>query len=467
MSIYAIAAFVKDNAPVGARLLNTESGKVQDYLNSDIEYMMTQGYNFKNLEVSKGKLNWSSGVFSRYPQIAPGGAITNGSTVTVVGVMTGDTKKFKVVNFQGNVVMATESELIAFGERNGISNCKIVGKGNGKFIQSIAGEIDELKSEMTIRILGEDTIEIQLPEDGSVEDLVIPKIINGTVLNNIDYIKVSPKSAAAKIKRLSLPEPVKFIGLTTVSNFPNLEVLVAHSDRMVILDGALSGMAKLRDVVINKVAYIYTKGFMNCPNLENVTFKQGCDFIGPEAFKGCPKLNIQKLFNCRIKCIEGREVFAKNPTSILLIPDSCERINYNTFAGMPNLTKLKFDNPSMQIGRGYYDHKHFQFTGELWIKERSGLIQTAIKSGHDAADNYMFPATVKVNLIAVDDEDKNVVKTLAKSTLSGMSNSRTLEYNKKKDVAIILGSRKPEEVHDFIINAINNIVNAWSYEPFL
>ena len=204
MSIYAIAAFVHNNQPIGARLLNTNTNKIKDCTNKEIIDLLNTGNKFSNLSIYRGKLTWNSGVYTRYPQIFADGHTENTNAATVLGIIP-DSKKVKLVNYEGKQVILSMPDTINYAKKFGISNCKVTHKDNTEFLQQISGNIPELQSKFSMRMSDPTIIDITLPEDGSITELVIPPIISGMEVRDVEMIRILPKTEAYRIKKISFP----------------------------------------------------------------------------------------------------------------------------------------------------------------------------------------------------------------------------------------------------------------------
>lgn len=457
MSIYAIAAFVHNNQPIGARLLDTNTNRIKDCTNREIVDLLNTGSQFANLSIYRGKLTWNSGVYTRYAQVFADGHTENTNAATVLGIIPGS-KKVKLVNYEGKQVILSMPDTIKYAKKYGISNCKVTHKDDTEFLQQISGNIPELESKLSMKMTDPTILDITLPEDGSVTELVIPPIVNGVDIGDLEIIRILPKTEAYRIKKISLPYNLPYIRTNVVRNLAYLEEVVINSSGSFIFESAFEGLTKLRTVHIKGCCMICNRAFSKCTSLETCIVYSGACEIKSEAFRYCTNLNIQKLLSSSVTALSGSRIFNKHPAEAVIIPENIGRVSHYAFLGMPNLHAMRVDGVTTHID------PDLNLDGDMYIKERNSIISTNIKLGKTEEDNYGFRyKNIKVHLVKVDDEDEKVKKTISKAKISGLSSANTLIYESRKDVSILLGTKTNKEIREFVLTCVNNGINSRNY----
>ena len=161
-------------------------------------------------------------------------------------------------------------------------------------------------------------------EEFPVEDLVIPKKVNGIIVKKIseDFLLaghggIFSDTIANRLKSVTIPDTVVEIG-----------------------ENAFRYCISLTNVIIPKsVTSIGNSAFVNCSSLTDITIPGSVIKIGERAFSWCGKL-INITISEGVELIEGNAFsFCSNLTNIT-IPKSVTSIGENTFWSCDNLRKI-------------------------------------------------------------------------------------------------------------------------------
>lgn len=186
MSIQVIAVCYKTQAKKGLdgfRFTDTKTGHVQDVpliavraaLSKNASSISGIGLNQavvsgaikskKDIDMFTG----TNGSLDRYPALVHGKLISNNSIIILGKLKDGG---YRVCNFEGKALNASQSQIVDFGKKVGIANGKIVDNGDGKaYISAIYGTFESM----------DDTLQAPKISSGLAKDL--DKKNNG--LNNV------------------------------------------------------------------------------------------------------------------------------------------------------------------------------------------------------------------------------------------------------------------------------------------
>lgn len=334
MPYYAIGCVRETSGKTAIRLINTDNLIVNDIKLNEIPLYSKLNGGIHNIEVSKrGEIKWKQGAVKRYPIIDKmNNTIRNGETVVVLGVTSiDDIKYYKVSNLYGNTTTVKDSELIAYGEKYGIANCKVVTRYKKKYIASIDKSIPELESKPKWRFNYElKTLEVEIPILLS-DELVIPESTpNGKLIMDITSIIIKPVSSGLLIKKLVISKHIKDINYGLFYSMPNLEEIDIRAKDATLYGSAFIRLKKLRKLHLNGVEAMGNSICEGLKNLEEVSSDSPIKYIANSAFSGCKKLDITYLFKEGLEQIDSK-AFKTTPVTSLIFPSTLRTIAYSSF----------------------------------------------------------------------------------------------------------------------------------------
>lgn len=151
------------------------------------------------------------------------------------------------------------------------------------------------------------------------------------------------------VKKITLPEGLKYIGYFGLSNFKNVKELILPSTLKDLGKGGLSGMENLQSVTIPKgVTKIKAQAFAGCKNLSNVIFEGKIKSIGENAFLNCQKLKSIALPESLTK-IYG-SAFRKSGLVSVIIPAKADVSKGSIFEDCKTLKTVIFDGCERKSG---------------------------------------------------------------------------------------------------------------------
>ena len=456
MSIYAIAVFVDNDNPIGARLINTDNNKMMDCRNSDIVGLHNTGYKFENLDIVNDQIKWTNGVWKRYPQIYRDGHIDNANSAVIIGVTS--TKSYKMINKDGKTVIVDEAKTIAYGNKFGFANCKLSHKTNNDgsktwVIQSISGNIPEIDSKLHMSLKSENCLEIILPNDNSVSELRIPNLINGLRSKTLDIILVQPVSAAKFIKKITFEDSYWYLCYNMVDKFINLETVIMNSARIFIDEGTFNNNPKLREFYTKGTNRIGTRAFENCTELKKYYSESIVNEVSPRAFRNCHSFDIQGFINRGVRNLTSSNIFEGCKIEEVVIPSTTVEISGNTFNGCKNLHKIVVDSGITSIE----SKSKFKIICDIYLRDSGCSLQG---STSDYDDNYGFPENVTVHVTNYSKDKPNIAKSITKAKLAGLDlKNNELIVSSYKDAMVVFKTRSQKEIRNFIVSCINDYIN--------
>ena len=161
------------------------------------------------------------------------------------------------------------------------------------------------------------------------ENLVIPRLNE----NGLKIVGIADEAfiRCNKIKSVSLPKSVVFIGNSAFAWCPNLERIELNS--VISIDSrAFMGCDKLNQVNLGKnLSYIGEKAFAYCPNLNSIEIPKTALKIGASAFEGCRSL-VKANLPESLKLIENGVFYACTSLRQINLPKKLEYIDEYAFA---------------------------------------------------------------------------------------------------------------------------------------
>ena len=131
---------------IGIRLYDTNSGVFKDVPIQSVVAVLSKGAKIANLDVQGGQLTGTNGSLGRYPTIVNGRLMGNSPLIILNEV--GDLG-YDVVDWKGTKARYKKEDVVAYSEKNGIANGKVVEKDGRKFISSISGNYDRVELPLT------------------------------------------------------------------------------------------------------------------------------------------------------------------------------------------------------------------------------------------------------------------------------------------------------------------------------
>ena len=150
----------------------------------------------------------------------------------------------------------------------------------------------------------------------------------------------SPREA---VKRIEFKGNSDELGISTFSNFPNLEEVVLGERVKNIGSEYFKNCTKLKSINLENVDTIGVRSFMGCTALEKVNLKRA-DQIGTHAFDGCTSLTEVEITTADLMLGYGAFVGCSSLKSIDISGLHINSNNSGAFEGCTALETVVFDN---------------------------------------------------------------------------------------------------------------------------
>ena len=357
MGHFAVASINIGRGGKGVRVLDTARLETADMDKEQLYKFMRGGNKIRNMEIQGGRIKWTQGDESRYPLITDLNApiVENADNIVILSQYEdeNDGKMYVVANYKGDVNKIDEKRLLAYGLRYGLSNCKIVRRGNKRYIASIAGEIDTVDNRVEIHydpIF--DTVYANLPIMG-VSKLVIPEYLsNGDRIGEINEIKVTPDIMRHNIKHLVLPESVTKITSGTLSSLPSIKKLECYGDIRTMDLGVLGNKCpNLEGIKLKTIGSGLIKAFYGLRELRKLEIENKPTIIKAGTYGRCINLDIKSMVYEGISKIESMAFEYCNHIESINIPKSVKQISTSAFRGCSNLKRVRIGSNTTTIER--------------------------------------------------------------------------------------------------------------------
>ena len=146
------------------------------------------------------------------------------------------------------------------------------------------------------------------------------------------------------VKKVSIPDNVKYIGFYAFNCFPSVEKLYLPEDLISIGVGAFYGMETLKNITIpSGISMIADRAFKDCKSLTKVVLSQNIKHIGVSAFSGCESLTIIN-FPASLILIDDN-AFDHTAFTKIVIPENIKLFE-SPFSDCRYLEKIVFEDTS-------------------------------------------------------------------------------------------------------------------------
>ena len=152
MKMHMIAGIYQGNSRVGLRILDEDTGKINDVSDAKVKGVLKLGMKIKNVELERDALKWSNGDIKRYPKIS-NNALEGQSPVIIVNQL-GD-QGYTVCDYTGKMLKLISKDVINYAQKNGIANGKVSSRDGVQFISAISGYYDYVNISSTIQKAGQ------------------------------------------------------------------------------------------------------------------------------------------------------------------------------------------------------------------------------------------------------------------------------------------------------------------------
>lgn len=454
MPYLAIGSVREENGTIGIRLFNPDNVTLKDIPLNDVEYYMQRNGGIRNISIDKkGKIQWKQGSVDRYPIIDKmAKELRNENSVIVISVAdTGSQKYYQVCNYTGTVTTISDNQLIAYGKKYKIANCKVVKKQGKEFIQSIEGQIPEINTKPTFSFRRDrGYMEVYMPFILSPELEIKEMTPEGALILNLKYLTVKPATSALSIRKLILSKYVKDITSGLFISMPNLEEIIIKAPDALIYDNAFMGLKKLKRVYIEGVTASGVSIFEGDEALEKVDFGTPMRYINSMAFKGCVNLDVSTVLLDGVKEIGSKAFYKNKKLEHLVIPKSVTTVAYNAFERCSGLIRVDCMTNILRIPANYSKQ-----TGKKLLENMQPIDMYCNRS--TVIDGAIAP-NVKVIYREDGEQEKQLQRKKMKAGMLGVQTDFTKILNRGKDIADILLAVPQQDVTNMVQDMVNQVL---------
>ena len=253
MNMIMIACHLDNKKNVVAfRILNSDTGQVEDYDYKQVYDVLARGINIDGITIENGEIKGTNGVFTRYTNLIGGFTI---SSSPVVIVKQYPDNSYTVSDCNGNMTRMTAHDIIQYAATEGIANGKIVHGENGPYISPICGEYQKDVSYNTLK-----------------REQNISKVMKITGVKEYDLNDDTKEIYCTDKDIQVLKTP---IGCKGIQN-----------------DGFVDCRGMTEIYICKTVKRLGMRCFKNCHNVEKIVFEEGLEEVCDEALYGLDKVTV-------------------------------------------------------------------------------------------------------------------------------------------------------------------------------
>lgn len=183
------------------------------------------------------------------------------------------------------------------------------------------------------------------------EEIIIAEKINDIPVLSVDvrFDKEVPNEENYSVKKIILPEGLKYIEDYALSNFKGVKSISLPSTLVRIDFGGMSGMDSLKSITLPKsLTKVGEKAFDGCESLSKVVFKGKVTSIGSNAFAYCTSLKKITLPDSLKKL--GAGAFRGSGLVSVTVPEKTDVASPEIFRDCKKLKKVIFDGCKRKKG---------------------------------------------------------------------------------------------------------------------
>lgn len=467
MSVYAVGRTTLKNGIPCIVAYNTVTESLMEIQESGIWYYVNTTRKINNLEVDdQRRIKWVNGSSSRYTHInKKTGEITNPDSVVVIAIYSTRNKKlYGVCNYQGKTMVVSTRELIAYGKKHMIANCKIVKRGNKEFIATIGGSGDKLEN---IDRLNADPIYELSPGDKKLtihmqcvlsNEFTLPSSNLGIPLTDIESIEIKPPILREKIKKFTLNREITKIS-GKLFPFPNLQAVNIPGNNLYIGEFAFRDLKNLEVINCGTIANLGERACKDLYKLRQFNSTGPITSISESAFSNCPQLDTTNILVEGVCSVE-RDAFSRNMVNtIITLPRTLTKICSTSFDSNPNLSRVIVKSNSLQV----FDH---------WRSISSAVFRADHKVIMEVGPYFMLDIikgrlaqNVEIQVREKDEQDLQFEKRLRKCNMIGVQLDPMKIHVEPSAISEIIDISSHEEVKEMVKTIIKLEIGTSGYTP--
>ena len=375
MYLIAIAIILHDyNKLAGIRLLDVDTGQIKDIkLTTLIQELIDSKLEIKNIDLNnnsslyKPSITGTHGSIYKLPRLTARYEIDDEHPVIIIYKL--GNEGFIISNHSGRMAKVSTKQLIDYADtHDGISNAKIIRRGNKQIISAIRGEFP------TKQVSEEDSQTFKETNQRYETINAKMRLVGYPYRINTDGgLKLTDK----QIEEITIAKPVKYIPNWTFKDCNKLEVVNILNTVISIGKNAFSSCSLIKEVNIEEGIEIIEKyAFSRCIRLESISLPDSLVKMGPHSFEhsGIKNINIPinlttiseyGFSDCAdlktIKISSELKVIGKgafiNCKSLenIIIPDSVESIEASAFYGCLSLTSINIPKGLKRLGINVFE----------------------------------------------------------------------------------------------------------------
>ena len=171
---------------------------------------------------------------------------------------------------------------------------------------------------------------------GKDTNVVIPEKIDGKDVTQIGKFSFSHNHSLISVK---IPETVTVISIGSFEDCPSLTTVNLPPRLSSIQNAAFSGCSNLIDIIFPEtLIQLNTNAFKNCSSLTRITIPKSITKWGYETFLNCSG-NKEVSFEDGLQTI-GENAFACTGITNIVLPASMREVGEGAFGACPNLTSI-------------------------------------------------------------------------------------------------------------------------------